>query len=154
MIRPGHLRAIIRLSLGAISRYSPAAEEILLMIAAHESNMGRFPQQIGGPALGIYGMEPDTESDIWITYLAYRPELVRKIIAICAVTGPNRAALRDNPLYATIMARLKLWRAPRPLPPPDDIAAMSLYAKQHYNSRLGKATPEKYAADYARLVLA
>jgi hypothetical protein len=33
-------------------------------------------------------------------------------------------------------------------PPAHDIDAMAAYAKQHYNTPLGKATAEKYSLDY------
>jgi hypothetical protein len=40
--------------------YSHEAEDLLMMIAAHESHLGEYVKQVQGPALGIYQMEPDT----------------------------------------------------------------------------------------------
>ena len=151
-LHPDRLRDIIRLSIRSINQWSTEAEEILLMIAAHESGLGRYLHQIGGPALGLYGMEPATESDIWASYMDYRPGLADKIAALCGLCGPSREQLQYNPLYATVMARLKLRQCPGKLPPAYDINAMADYAKQYYNTPLGRATAEKYSLDYCRLV--
>jgi hypothetical protein len=133
--------------------WSPEAEELLLMLAAHESGLGRHLHQIGGPALGLYGMEPATEADVWASYVGYRQGVADKIAALCGLCGPSTEQLQYNPIYATVMARLKLYQCPGKLPPTHDINAMAAYAKQHYNTPLGKATAEKYSLDYCRLVI-
>ena len=98
-------------------------------------------------------MEPDTERDIWTTYLAFRPHLADQIVAVTGVFGHDINQLQYNPIYSTIMARLKLWRAPGKLPAAHDVDKMAAYCKDHYNTAKGKATPEKYTRDYLRLVL-
>ena len=122
------------------------------MIAAHESLLGKHLRQIGGPARGLYGMEPATEADIWQTYLKFRPDLSAKISKISGVAGPDILHLQYNHIYSTLMARLKLWRSPGHLPDAHDIDGMANYCKQFYNGP-GKATAEKYTIDYLRLVL-
>jgi hypothetical protein len=133
----------------------------MMMIAAHESFLGLHLKQIGGgPARGIYGMESGvdskgrqrTEPDIWRSYLAYKTGLVAKIEAMCGVGGPNEHQLTYNPIYSTIMCRIKLLQCPGPLPPADNIPAMGKYADDFYNAG-GKASPDKYINDYKRLVL-
>jgi hypothetical protein len=153
MISSEFLRNIICLSITPLGRWSQDAEEILLMIAAHESGFGKHLAQIGGPARGIYQMEPATEQDIWKTYLSFRPEMIKKITEVCGVPGPDSLQMQYNMIYSTIMARLKLWRAPGKLPAAHDVDGMARYCKDNYNSKLGKATVEKYTADYLRLVL-
>ncbi len=158
MIKPDRLRDIIRFSLQAISRYSPEAEEILMMIAAHESTMGKNLAQIGGgPAKGLYGMETGdprrTEEDIWENYLRYRLPFVQQITDICGVSGPDSLQVQYNHIYSTIMARLKLWVSPGKLPGAHDVDGMAQYCKDYYNSPGGAATTEKYMRDYLRLVL-
>lgn len=152
MFRPDRLREVIRFSLRPISKWSVEAEEMMMMIAAHESYLGMHLKQIGGgPARGIYGMELATEKDIWQSYLGYKSGLVGKIEAMCGVGGSNEYQLTYNPIYSTIMCRIKLLQCPGLLP--KGTQAMAKYADDFYNAG-GKATPEKYINDYKRLVLA
>ncbi len=149
---PESLRNVIKCSLRPLNKWSPAAEELLMMISAHESGLGENLRQIGGPARGLYQMEPDTESDMWATYLSYRKGLVEQLVSATGVSGPDPNHLQYNPIYSTIIARLKLGRVPESLPAAHDVDGMAKYAKKYWNSPKGKATPEKYAADYLRLV--
>lgn len=159
MFNPESLRNIIRISLKPINAtkhplWSPAAEEILLMIAAHESNLGRHLRQIGGgPGRGLYQIEPDTLSDNYDNFINARPDLRSQMAEISGVAGPDLNQLQFNPIYSTIHARLKLYRAPGQLPDAHDVQGMATYAKNHYNTADGAATEEKYLQDYFRLVL-
>ena len=59
-------RDIIEPVLSRLHAASPAARALLLGTAAQESAMGRYIRQLrGGPALGIFQMEPATHDDIW-----------------------------------------------------------------------------------------
>ena len=78
MIDPGQLRRIFNISLEPLGYWSLETQELLMMTAAHESLLGRYLQQKAVPALGLYGMEPATFSDIFINYLNYRTELAQK----------------------------------------------------------------------------
>jgi hypothetical protein len=97
-------------------------------------------------------MELGTEKDIWRSYLAYRSGLVGKIEAMCGTGGSNEFQLTYNPIYSTIMCRIKLLQCPGPLPAADNAPAMAKYADDFYNGG-GKASPVKYLNDYKRLVL-
>lgn len=153
MFSPEYLRNLIRISLEPLGWWSQEAEELLLMTAAHESGLGRYTKQIKGPALGLYQMEPNTLTGSYKNYINYRAELQIKIHQVSGVRRPDRGQLQFNPVYSTIMARLKYHRAPGALPPASDTWALAEYAKDHYNTHLGKATPEKYHNAYRRLVL-
>ncbi len=125
-----------------------------MMTAAHESQLGRWLLQLpNGPARGIYQMEPETERDIWINYLRFRSSQAAQIIDLCGVEGADPEQLQYNPIYNTILARIKYLRRPGALPQAHDIIAMAEYAKLNFNSPGGKATPEEYMLDYRRLVL-
>ena len=124
------------------------------MTAAHESHMGEYTVQLGGgPALGIYQVEPLTLYDSYDNYLNYRPEISRIVARVSGVNSPQLMQLQYNPIYATIIARLKYRRAKGALPPPSDTWAMAEYAKNNYNSHLGAATPGDYHDAYRRYVL-
>jgi len=159
MFAPEALRQIIRTTLQLITTtrhpfWTPSAEEMLLMIAAHESGLGSSLKQIGsGPALGLYQIEPATMYDNYQNFIYARPGLEKQITEVSGVRLPSEQQLQYNPIYSTIQARLKLYRSPGQLPAPHDAQAMANYAKQHYNSPDGAATEEKYMQDYFRLVL-
>lgn len=159
MIDPYVLRQVIRISLTPLATsstalYSADAEEILMMIAAHESGLGRTYTQAGrGPALGIYQIEPSTLTDNYINFLKWRPALATRVAEVSGVDGIDLDHLKANLIYGTIHARIKLYRSPDKLPSSSDVAGMAEYAKKYFNSNLGSATPGKYADAYERLVL-
>lgn len=141
--------------LDPVIRFSEAAVELLMMTAAHESHLGEYIAQVGGPALGIYQMEPATENDIWKNFLVYRdvlPEKVDNIEPEISVISP----LIESIAYATAMARVHYFRVPEALPEgslqnEETIRKLAAYAKKYYNTELGKATEEDYYEAYMRL---
>jgi len=154
------VRQIIRISLQPISAtrrplYSSDAEEILLMIACHESTLGRNLRQIGGgPGRGLFQVEPRTMRDNYTNFIDARKDLARQIRQVSGVGNPDEEQLTYNPIFGAIMARIWLYRRPGALPPAHDIQAMAEYAREHYNTTAGAASAEKYLTDYHRLVLA
>jgi hypothetical protein len=131
---------------------SPGAVNLLLGTAAQESGFGTYLAQIRGPALGVFQMEPATETDIWSNWLAYRSHIKNRLKAVTGVKCPSRAHLHGNLLYQIVMARLHYLRCPAPLPAADDIAGMADYWKQHYNTPLGRGTVEEFISNYQRHV--
>lgn len=125
----------------------PAAVELLLGTAACESRFRYVRQVGGGPALGIYQMEPATHRDI-----------------LTRVRGPCRQFLVDERLLgcaeqmvgdlyaATVFARLLYWLRPEPLPAVGDRDAQGRYYKQWYNSSLGKGSRSRYVRHWNELV--
>lgn len=133
--------------------YSETAVELLMMTAAHESHLGEYIAQVGGPALGIYQMEPATENDIHTNYLFHRWRLDDCVTVY--MTG-QEDELVWNMKYATAMARVHYFRVPEPLPEgslqnEETIRKLAAYAKKYYNTELGKATEEDYYEAYMRL---
>ena len=138
MINPTLFReTIIRPVLLASNTHSPAAEEMLLAIVAHESDMGRYSVQFGidadRAAQGFFMVEKPTEADMWETYLYRKPTFrafALELLKLC----PNAVEpLRENPLYACFIARMKLWRVKAALPAANDITAIAHYWFDHYN---------------------
>lgn len=129
------------------------AVPLLLGTAAQESNLTYTLQLGGGVARGYWQCEPATETDCWLNYLAYRPELREWFLTHCGVTGPNVEALEHNMCYGILMARTHYFRCdPERLPPADDLEAQSENWKTYYNTNLGKGTTADYIASYNALI--
>ena len=149
------LELVIIPTLKYLNMDSPAAQNLLLGTAAHESAMGRYIKQIRGPALGIYQVEPATHDDIWINYLKYRPELAAKVRSLIpAFDGdiPPAENMIWDLRYATANARICYWRISEPLPDANDIPAMADYWDVHYNANPHKGFPHEFVAAYERYV--
>jgi len=142
------LRQLIRDVLVEIDLHSDSAEELLMMTAATESHLGRYIEQVGGPAEGVFQAEPATIEDIWDNYLGYRPELPTRVIDVIGGGGLSKFALRANLTYQIIMARIHYLRVKARLPAADDIGGLASYWKTHYNTKLGKGTVKKAIESY------
>jgi len=132
------LRGIIE---RALTRYqlpdSEAAVRLLLMIAAHESGGFTYCKQVNGPALGVFQMEPPTYRAV-LEYLERSgrfPSIPRNL---------REERLVFDADFAAAIARVYLVSKPEPLPEADDLDGLAEYAKKHWNTYLGKATPEQY----------
>jgi hypothetical protein len=128
--------------------YSDGREiELLMMTAATESNLGEYIRQKGGgPALGIFQMEPLTHDDHWdhyIKYHAYLPAIFKAFYV-----DPHHILLEYDLRYAIIMARIHYLRDREPIPPAKDVEGLARYYKRVWNTYLGKATVEDALDDY------
>lgn len=132
--------------------FSPAASQLLLGTAIHESKVKHRRQFGGGPARGLFQMEPATHDDIWDNYLKYRSKIgdqVKSLLTSATADRHNELEFNDN--YAAAMCRVHYRRAPGALPAFDDIGAMAAYWKKHYNTVKGAGTVAKYTADWNAL---
>lgn len=147
------LKSLIDATLSRMDLYSPAAVELLLGTAAQESHLGTYLRQIGGgPARGIFQMEPATEEDTWRNYLRGRMHLADRVWVVSGCDGPNSYQLEGNLLYQIAIARIHYLRVPRPLPEAGDVQALAAYWKQYWNTYLGSGTPEEFIANYRKYV--
>lgn len=160
-IRARHLRErVIRPALIFVGLHSEAAEELLLGTACQESHCGDALAQIGGgPALGVWQMEPATHDDIWRNFLRHRPHLA----ALVFLLVPKRyqkpggvraeaAALVGSLEYAAVMARVKYLRDPAALPAAGDIPAQAAMWKRVYNTAGGRGEIAEYLSNWDRHV--
>lgn len=160
-INPDQLRTlVVKPVLAALDLSAPdVAENLIMGTAAHESHLGDYIKQVGGgPAMGIYQMEPATLNDCYVNYLDYpgRADLKARVDAFLAsqpatASGiPDKAAqLTTNLAYATAMCRIRYYRAPAAMPSDaNDVNALAAYWKQYYNTELGAGTVEQFIADY------
>ena len=153
MINKSQVKELIELVLEGLGLMSDDAVALLLGTAAQESRMGTYIKQVGGgPALGIFQMEPATEKDIWVNYLAYKSDLAEKVQEVTGVHGPS-AHLYCNLSYQIAMARIHYLRVPQVLPNRDDVKGLASYWKNYYNTYLGAGKISEFEENYKEMVL-
>jgi len=135
-------------------------KEMKLMIgtSSTESNFTLRDQLGGGPAKGLFQMEPNTAKSIYNDFLKFRPKTYSKLMEIVFKLGSApffiptddelKHLLRWYDDYAFVMERLRyLWiRAAIP----EDLTEIAKYYKLWYNTPQGKGSPEKFLADWKR----
>ena len=121
------------------------ARFLLLCTAAIESECGHYIKQVGGPALGIWQMEPATHSDIWENCDALYDALGQSVVHLALHSNVNEnhafdgeADLIHSPMYACAMARLKYSMDAKALPKYNggtdlDLDMFYRYYKRVYN---------------------
>lgn len=139
---------IIRPALKFLDMESDSAVNILLGTCAQESLMGKHVRQMsGGPAIGIYQIEPKTHEDVIHSYVIFRNDLMRDVQSW--QFGQNMSEhLSSSVFYQTIIARLIYYRVPDLLPEPDDVKGLAHYWKKYYNTPKGSGTPEEFMQNY------
>lgn len=128
--------------------------EIRLLVgtAAAESNLQHRRQHGGGPARGLWQMEPETAQDIFKNYLVHRPRRYAKVMALMIsmsevpIWTPSiidlATHLEHNDVFACTMCRVHYLRVPEPIP--DTVEQQARYWKEHYNTPAGKGTQGHY----------
>lgn len=133
--------AVVRPALKALDPiipYSVVAENLVLGTAAHESDGFTCRVQIGGgPALGLWQIEPTTDMDEHRNFLKFRPQLETRIAALMRPDPLGEAhQLEVNDAYGAALCRLKYFRSPAKLPAdPGDIFEMGRLWASVYNTR-------------------
>ena len=134
---------------------SEVSTNLILGTCAKESAFGTYLRQKGGgPALGIFQMEPDTERDIWVNYLYSGRAAKRKAIyEISGVRSYNNArAMEWNIAYGICMCRLHYRRIAEPFPMADDIESLGWYWDTHYNRNPLKGTVKQFMDTYRKYI--
>ena len=168
MIHPQHLKElIIAPVLHRMGRWwqqgvnSPAAVNLLIGTAFQESLVGNqtcLKQLGGGPALGIYQIEPATHEDIWENYLAHRPGKYSFIRGLAGqgidATEPFVVDLIGNLHYQTAIARLKYWRRSFSWPSdPNNLEALGEIWNTHYNANPSAGTTSDFINSFPENIL-
>ena len=132
--------------------YSHAASNLLLGTAIQESRLSYLKQLGGGPALGVYQIEPATLRDIYKEYLYYRPDL-KLVVENIRGFNDDELSIIGNLNYATAIARLVYYRDKMALPDADDVLGLAIYWKRVYNTSLGKGTEQEFVKNYEKYIL-
>jgi len=123
---------------------SKNANFLSLCTAAIESNCGYYIKQVGGPALGVWQMEPETHKDIHLNCDAIKENRFHHKLLSLQMDCTHEDDLIVSPMYACAMARLKYSMDPAPLPDSGNIRAVYDYYKRIYNTPAGASTYEKF----------
>ena len=155
-INANQLRTLITEFLETIELYSKDALELLMLTAAQETYCGTYIKQLGGgPALGIFQMEPNTHEDIWENYLCYNPSIFNKILKLSmqkefSINNAKYFDMIGNIPYQIGMARIYYLRKKEELPDAGDVLAMAEYYKKYWNTYKGKATVQEAIDNYIK----
>ena len=143
---------IVRPALKLIGLHSLAAENLVMGTAAQESHLEYLKQLGGGPALGLFQVEPFTYDDYWENFVDDREDLRDSILAAIRTTGePQPDRVIWDLRYAAIMCRIHYRRIPKPLPEAGDVWAMAAYWKRYYNTVHGAGTEQEFVDNYRRV---
>lgn len=114
--------------------WTRASENLLVGTGLVESGF-RYLVQRNGPALGLFQIEPTTFAWL-IMRLSNDRDLMRRVLKVLnmATLPTDSNLLITNLSLACIMARLKYWYNPTPLPRADDIKGMAIYWSKIYNT--------------------
>ena len=140
---------VVEPTLRRIEMHSPAAENLLVGTAIQESRITYLRQVGGGPALGLFQMEPATYDDIE-RYLARRTDIAARLTPLRSDWPSGADQLVGNIPYAVSLARVKFWMDPNPLPAANDIDGLGATWKRVYNTAGGAGTAEEWAENYRR----
>lgn len=151
MINVSQLRhEIIRPTLTRCLLWSQKAENLIVGTGLVESEFS-YLRQIEGPAISFWQLEPPT-----ITWLLARLSNDRELFLRVKNTL-HYADLPTDPIniignipYACILARLKYWFDPTPLPDEDNILQQAKYWAKIYNTLNKKEDIERYVRLYDR----
>lgn len=140
---------IVEPVLSKLRLYSKNAEELLVFTCAAESLGGTYLHQVKGPALGIYQMEPNTYTDIWVNYIRGRNQLAT---LMAMHFGCNKIPEVERLIYdlhfATALTRIHYLRISHNIPEPADTEGLWAYYKKYYNTEKGKASKESSIKKY------
>jgi hypothetical protein len=134
-------------TLNKIGLYSLDAEKLLMGTAAVESNFKNFIQFGGGPARGMFQMEPATFNDLIrrVLGLQKREKLRTAVYSLANDETPTFVELTQNHTLAAAMARVKYFSIPAGIP--SDLNAQADYWWTYYNGRSPHGLkPEDYLA--------
>jgi hypothetical protein len=91
-------------------------------------------------------MELATARDIYDNYLRYKPDLKAKVESLRNPNQELTESLTTNLMYACAMCRIHYLRKPDAIPITTE--GQAAYWKKHYNTKLGKGTPEEYMKNW------
>ena len=127
--------------LNRIGLYSEDAVRLVYETGLAESRY-RHLEQINGPALGFFQIEPATVRDIWENYALHHPKIRDSLFALGFDESELEFRIISNIALQIALCRLTYRRDPDEIP--NNMIDRAAYWKKVYNTRLGKGTLEHY----------
>lgn len=128
--------------------------KLLIETAAYESDGGAVIKQVGGPALGVYQIEPSTHDYIVRKWLhteeskeVFQKSNLRNVVDgwyVQAPPGTNRYNLKKNIHYQTTIAFLVYYHRVGGWPDLSTVESRAKIYKTYYNTPKGKGKKKKY----------
>ncbi|MEO7973689.1 MAG: hypothetical protein ABIU84_08875 [Thermoanaerobaculia bacterium] len=148
------LEHVVRPALAALppEYHTTAAEQLVLGTAAVESKLRWLKQVGGGPAMGLFQMEPVTFRDIRDRFLRERPKLGSAFRHSAVALRPEADELCWNLRLAALCCRLRYIMSPHQLPPAHDVPALAREWKSTYNTHLGAGQPADFEQAWAAII--
>jgi hypothetical protein len=133
---------------------TPAAEQLVVGTAAQESSFRWLRQVGGGPALGLFQMEPATFRWLRDGFLGERNKAaLREAVNFYATRPtPDQDELVWNLRLAAAYCRLRYIASPRPLPRFGDVLGLAESWKADYNTSMGRGKVSEFLQSWDRLV--
>lgn len=148
VVRP----ALSELVDGPIHMASGAAEQIVMGTAATESKLRWIRQVGGGPAVGLWQMEPVTFYDIRDRFAKTQPYLWNALGASSIDLKPEPLELAYNWKLAALCCRVKYLMSSMPLPALNDIAGMAHMWKVVYNTAGGSGKESDFIHSWETII--
>ena len=134
------IKKIINYVLKDLNMYSEDAESLVYRTGMAESGY-RHLEQVKGPAIGFFQVEPDTINDPIDNYLKFRPKKLAHLVKRgLDIDAPETSVLCSIYLQVAF-CRYKYWRSPKAIP--KGMVLQAKYWKEIYNGP-GKGTIEHF----------
>jgi hypothetical protein len=137
------VKKIIKYVLGRMGMDSEEARAMIFATGKAESGY-RVLEQMGGPAVGFFQVEPATAQDVWDNYVFYRPQIKTDLYALGLDDEDLKHSIMSSIALQVAFARLQYRRFKDPLPKSDNKEAQAKYWKKFYNTELGRGTIEHF----------
>lgn len=126
-------------ALRALGLLTVAARVLMVGTALAESRLVYRRQLGGGPARGLFQIEPATFRDIYGRYLVAKPGLLAACNGLLEPHAEPWAQVETNDRFACAIARCRYLMDKAPVP--WDAAGQAEYHKRVYNTASGPADP-------------
>ena len=152
------IRLIYRINTRLLGHARKEEIEQMAGTVATESHYFQRVQMGGGPARGLFQIEPDTAWDVYKNFLRYPKQRALYIRMMEIVFGMPSAPFfipskddiaklltwQDD--YSTCIARFCYYRRPEPIP--TSLEEQAKYYKDWFNTERGAGSEEKYIRDW------
>jgi hypothetical protein len=126
---------------------TPQAIQLMIGTACAETHFGTFRDDYEPQGRGVYQFDGVRFNDIRDYLIVQRKDIHKIIIEEFGFDmryiGFN-SALDHSPLLNSVLCRIGYYMKPEPLPYVGDVIGQAAYYKKHWNSSIGKSSPEKY----------